>query len=116
MNPFARKEAGGHDKQRDDGMIEPVALEHFFFFFFAAALVIFAALAYALLYSFSRLYRNKTLLYVAGLAYGVLILAVFWLSWLANLHGFWYALVGMMLFGYGVAPILIWRLSVATHD
>ncbi len=97
-------------------MIEPVALEHFFFFFFAAALVIFAALGYALSYSFSKLYRNKFLLYVAGLASSVLVLAVTWLADLANLHGYWSVLVGGMLLGYGVAPILIWRLCVATHD
>ncbi len=97
-------------------MIEPVALEHFFLFFFAAALVILAALGYTLLYSFSKLYRKKSLQYWAGLAYGVLVAAVFWLAFLGNLHGFWSSLVGMLLIGYGLAPVLIWHLCVATHD
>ncbi len=97
-------------------MVEPVALEHFFLFFFAAALVIFAALGYALTYSFARLYQKRSLLYWAGLAYGVLTVSVFWLAYLANLHGFWSILVGMLLVGYGLAPVLIWHLCVATHD
>ncbi len=97
-------------------MIEPVELAHFFLFFFTAAAVIVAALGYALLYAFARLYRRRGLLRGAWLAYGVLAAAVLTLGWLANLTGYWQVLVGLLLVGYGVAPVLIWRLCVATHE
>ncbi|BCX89584.1 hypothetical protein MIN45_P1957 [Methylomarinovum tepidoasis] len=96
-------------------MIEPVALEHFFLFFFTAAVVIVAALCYALFYAFARLYRKRGLLRGAWLAYGVLAAAVLILARLANLTDYWRMLVILLLLGYGVAPVVIWRLCVATH-
>ncbi len=97
-------------------MIEPVALEHFFLFFFTAAAVILAAACYAVLYAFARLYRRRALLRGAWLAYGILAAAVLALARLANLESYWRALVVLLLLGYGVAPVLIWRLCVATHE
>ncbi len=97
-------------------MIEPVALTHFFLFFFTAAAVILAAACYAVLYAFARLYRKRNLLRGAWLAYGILAAAVLTLARLANLTDYWRILVVLLLLGYGVAPVLIWRLCVATHE
>ncbi|BCX81830.1 hypothetical protein MIT9_P1412 [Methylomarinovum caldicuralii] len=80
-------------------MIEPVALEHFFLSFFIAAAVIVAALCYALLYAFARLYRKRSLLRGAWLAYGVLAAAVLTLARLANLTDYWRVLVVLLLLG-----------------
>ncbi|GAB6066937.1 hypothetical protein JCM13664_02550 [Methylothermus subterraneus] len=97
-------------------MIEPVAREHFFLFFFTAAGMILAALGYALLYALARRYRRRALFWGACVAYGVLTAAALTLARLANLTDDWRVLVILLLLGYGLAPVLIWRLCVATHE
>lgn len=97
-------------------MIEPVALAHFSQFFVTAALVVVAGFSYAALYACARFYRRRALLGWAAVAYGVLVGAVLVLAALAHLEGFWQILSGLLLVGYGAAPVLIWRLWVAIHQ
>ncbi len=97
-------------------MIEPVALGNFFLFFFDAALVILAAFCYAVLYALGRLQGKKPYLAAAAVSYGILAMATAALAVLGNLNGMWRILAGLLLVGYGLAPLLIWRLCVATHE
>ncbi len=97
-------------------MIEPVAAQHLFMFFLTAAWVVLAAFSYALLYALGRAYPLTGWRHGAQLAYGILVLAVLALARLGNLTGGWWVLAGLLLLGYGLAPVLIWRLTVATHQ
>ncbi len=96
-------------------MIEPVAAQHLLLFFLTAAGVVLAAFSYALLYALGRAYPHSKWRYGARLAYGILVLAVLALARLGNLTGGWRVLAGLLLLGYGLAPVLIWRLTVVTH-
>jgi len=96
-------------------MVEPVALEHFFLFFFVSALVILSALGYTVLFAMERVSKHANLRVWVTLAYLVLAASIVWLAYLANLQGFWLLLVGLLLAGFGVGPVIIWRLCVATH-
>lgn len=96
-------------------MIEPVALEDFFITFFASAMVIMLGAGYALLFTFARLWQRKYLAFLAYLAYSLLAINVLVLARTLHLHGFWQALVWVMLLGYLFAPHGIWYLCVGTH-
>jgi len=97
-------------------VIEPVALGNFFLFFFDAALVILAAFCYAAFYALGRLQGKKAFLVIAAVSYGILAIATAGLAVLGNLNGTWRILAVLLLVGYGLAPLLIWRLCVATHE
>ena len=98
-------------------MIEPAELGNFFAIFFSSALVIVLGALYALLFAFSRMKNNRSYLYLAYVSYGGLVVSISMLSSAANLlnHSFWISVIALMLVGYFFAPILIWRLCVATH-
>lgn len=97
-------------------MIEPVATQHLFLFFLTAAGVVLAAFSYALLYALGRAYPHRKWRHGVLPAYGILVLAVLALARLGNLTGGWRMLAGFLLLGYGLAPVLIWRLTVVTHQ
>lgn len=96
-------------------MIEPVQIENFAWFFLTSAGVVVAAFAYAALIALGRAYPHRSWRYGALLAYGVLVWMVITLARLGNLTGGWQVLVGLLLLGYGLAPVLIWRLGDAIH-
>ena len=96
-------------------MIEPVALKDFFITFFSAALVILSGASYAGLYAWAKLRGNPRLLLWAYASYAVLAGATFLLARATHLNGQWQVLVGLMLTGYLLTPLGIWKLCVASH-
>lgn len=97
-------------------MIEPVALKDFFVTFFSSALVILFGAGYAGLYAWSKLRSKPSLMPWAYACYAALAAAVFVLAKAAHFNGEWQILVGLMLAGYLLAPIGIWKLCTASHD
>ncbi len=97
-------------------MIEPVALNDFLTTFLSAALVILFGAAYAGLYAWSKLRDKPGLMSWALVCYAVLAGATFLLAQAAHLNGEWKILVGLMLGGYLLAPLGIWKLCVDSHD
>lgn len=99
-------------------MIEPVALKDFFLTFFSAAMVILTGGLYALLFAYSRVKSRPGLMPLAYASYIGLFISVLTLAYAANLlnHGFWVAIVILMLVGYLLAPHVIWHLCVGTHQ
>jgi len=96
-------------------MIEPVALKDFFITFFAAALVILSGAGYAGLYAWSKLRGKPSLLAWAYACYAVLAASTLVLARTAHLDGEWQILVWLMLAGYLLAPVGIWKLCSTTH-
>ena len=96
-------------------MIEPVELKDFFITFFSAALVILFGAGYAGLYAWARLRGKPGLLLWAYACYAALAAATFTLARAAHLNGEWRILVGLMLVGYLLAPLGIWKLCAASH-
>ncbi|MFM8331406.1 MAG: hypothetical protein ACKN9T_06930 [Candidatus Methylumidiphilus sp.] len=96
-------------------MIEPVELKDFFTAFFAAAAVILCGAGYAGLYAWSKLRGRPALLLGACACYAVLVAATLLLAQATHLQGEWQVLVGLMLIGYLLAPLGIWRLCVGSH-
>ncbi len=96
-------------------MIEPVALKDFFITFFSAALVILGGAGYAGLYAWAKMRGNPRLLLWAYACYAALAGATFLLARATHLNGQWQILVGLMLTGYLLAPLGIWKLCVASH-
>lgn len=96
-------------------MIEPVEPNDFFITFLAAAMVILFGAAYAGLYAWSKL-RSKPGLMVWALAcYTALVGSALLLAIATHLNGEWQVLVGLMLAGYLLAPLGIWKLCVGSH-
>lgn len=96
-------------------MIEPVELKDFFITFFAAASIILCGAGYAGLYAWSKLRGKPGLLLWAYACYAALACATFVLARATHLNGQWQALVGLMLAGYLLAPMGIWKLCAASH-
>ena len=80
----------------------------------AVGIVIFG-LCYALLYALGRLRRQRALLYGAYGSYVLLLAATTIFADRMNLAGNWRWLLPVMLSGYLIGPIAIWRLCVASH-
>ena len=80
-----------------------------------ASVVMFGAL-YALLFAWGRLHRQPAVLRSSYAAFCALALATFLLVSALGLADFWRLVIGVMLFGYLIAPHLIWQLCVATHE
>ena len=97
-------------------MIEPVELKDFFITFFAAALVILFGAGYAAFYAWSKLSGKPELLAWAYACYAVLATATIVLAKATHLNGEWRILVGLMLAGYLIAPLGIWKLCAASHE
>ncbi len=97
-------------------MIEPVALNDFFITFMSAALIILFGAAYAGFYAWSKLRGKPKLMAWAILCYAALAGATFLLAQATHLNGEWRILVGLMLVGYLMAPMGIWKLCVGSHD
>ncbi|MFN3920313.1 MAG: hypothetical protein ACK4JF_08540 [Methylohalobius sp.] len=97
-------------------MIEPVAAQNLFLFFMAAAGVVLLGFGYALLYALGRAYPHRAWRYGALLAYALLVLAVLALVRLGDWNGRWRVLAGLLLLGYGLAPIWIFRLMATIHQ
>ena len=97
-------------------MIEPVAINDFFATFLSAALIIVFGAAYAGLYAWSKLRGKPWLMLWALACYAGLAGATFLLAQATHLNGEWRILVGLMLVGYLLAPLGIWRLCVGSHE
>jgi hypothetical protein len=96
--------------------METVAPHDFLATFAAAGLTVLFGAAYAALFAWSKIVGGKRLLgLAAGLCYLALASAVWALSRLAHFDGRWQFLAGLMLFGYWLAPMGVWRLCVAGH-
>jgi hypothetical protein len=96
-------------------MIEPVELQDFFVTFFASAMVILFGATYAGLYAWAKLRGKPTVMGWAFASYAALAAAVFALAKATHLNGEWQLLVGLMLVGYLLAPMGIWKLCAASH-
>lgn len=96
-------------------MIEPVELKDFFITFFSSALVILFGTGYAGLYAWAKLRGRPRLVLWAYLCYAALAGAVFTLAKATHLNGEWQILTGLMLAGYLLAPMGIWKLCVNSH-
>lgn len=96
-------------------MIEPVDLQDFVMTFFAAAAVILFGAAYAALFAWARLSRQRRWIPWAYVCYGLLAVAVYVLAGAAHLRGPWAAVTVLMLVGYLLAPHAVWHLCTATH-
>ncbi len=96
-------------------MIEPVELKDFFLTFFSAAMVILCGAGYAGLYAWSKLSGKPVFLAWAFACYACLAAATLVLAKAAHLNGPWQILVGLMLAGYLLAPLAIWKLTSASH-
>lgn len=103
------------DESKKINMIEPVELKDFFITFFSAALIILFGAGYAGLYAWARLHDKPRLLFWAYASYAVLAGATFLLAQATHLNGHWRVLVGLMLLGYLLAPLGIWKLCVYSH-
>ncbi len=78
-------------------------------------MVILFGAAYAGLYAWSKL-RSKPGLMVWALAcYTALVGSALLLAKATHLNGEWQVLVGLMLAGYLLAPLGIWKLCVGSH-
>lgn len=97
-------------------MVQPVDLQDFFIAFFSAAMVLMAGALYALLFAYARVHRRPRLMPYAYGAYAGLAVSVVVLARAMHWSGPWLVVAGLMLTGYLVAPHIIYRLSVATHD
>jgi hypothetical protein len=96
-------------------MIEPVELKDFFITFFASAVIILCGAGYAGLYAWSKLRGRPKLMIWAYACYASLAGATVVLAQTAHFKGQWLILVGLMLFGYLLAPLGIWKLCAGTH-
>ena len=97
-------------------MIEPVAPNDFFITFMSAALIVLFGAAYAGFYAWSKLRDKPRLMMWAIICYAFLTGATFLLAQATHLNGEWQILVGLMLFGYLMAPMGIWKLCLGSHD
>ena len=95
--------------------METVHFEHIALAAVAAGGVVFSGALYALCYALWRQRADARLLLCAAASYVVLLLATFVLQSQLGLSGVWIALMVCLLAGYLIAPVLIWRLSAATH-
>ena len=82
----------------------------------AGALVVLCGAFYAALFAFARLYQRRDLTLVAYVFFGALVVCVLVLADALRLSGVWALLAALLLAVYLIAPHLIWKLSVATHD
>ena len=98
------------------GAVEPVGLNDLLIAVMAGALVVLFGALYALTFAFGRLYGKVSLVLLAYGFFALLAACVFVLASALHLNGFWEMLVVVLLVGYLVAPRLIWRLSLATHQ
>ena len=81
----------------------------------AAGGIVFSGAMYALCYAFWRQRAEPRFLRCAVTSYLALLVAVGVLQQQLDLSGIWIALIACLLVSYLVAPVLIWRLSAATH-
>lgn len=80
-----------------------------------SALVVVAGAGYALFYALAKVRRSAGWRRGSWVVYGLLVIFVIALVKQLELRGVWLLMAGAMLVGYGLAPVLIWRLSVGTH-
>lgn len=97
-------------------LLEPVALSDFFLSFFSAAMIILTATIYAALYAWGKIRSRRGFYLGAGIAYLALLISVAVFSQVNHLVGHWLWLSATMALGYGLMPMLIWNLCVASHD
>ena len=80
-----------------------------------SALVVLAGAGYAFLYALAKVRRSAGWRRGSWVAYGLLVIFVIALVQQLELRGVWLLMAAAMLLGYGLAPVVIWRLSVGTH-
>ena len=82
----------------------------------AGAAVVLMGAFYALFYALGKLNNNHLALATAFASYLGLVAATFMLIDALDLRGFWLLMTTVMLIGYLLAPMAIWRLSVDIHE
>ena len=81
----------------------------------AGALVVVSGGLYSLFLALGRLRRSRRLRMLAVAAFLMLVICSFVLADSLSLAAGWYAVIGVMLIGYWLAPKAIWHLTAATH-
>jgi hypothetical protein len=82
----------------------------------AGAAVVLMGAFYALFYALGKLNSHRLSLAISFLSYLGLVAATVLLANALQLRGFWLLVPAVMLIGYLLAPMVIWRLSVDIHD
>lgn len=82
----------------------------------AGAMVILAGALYAAVFAIGKLSAKPALVRLSYLFYGILVVAVLVLARSLEFTGAWNLLVVLLVVAYLIAPHLIWKLCVATHD
>lgn len=77
-------------------------------------MVLFGA-GYAIFHALAGLTRSRRMVAVSILCYALLCCCTVGFALLLQLAGWWLALMGLLLFGYFIAPRFIWKLSLAVH-
>jgi hypothetical protein len=96
-------------------MVEPVIAQDIMIATMSGALIVLFGAIYALLYAWSKLQKNSTLMVASYLAYILFVAATMSLAKALNLDGFWSLVTAVMIVGYFIAPRGIWYLCVGTH-
>ena len=82
----------------------------------AGAAVVLMGAFYALFYALGKLNNNHLSLAASFASYLGLAAATYMLIDALDLRGIWLLVTTVMLVGYLIAPIAIWRLSVDVHE
>jgi hypothetical protein len=80
------------------------------------AAVVLTGAFYALFYALGKLNNHRLSLAASFSSYLGLAAATFMLIDALHLRGFWLLVTTVMLIGYLLAPMAIWRLCVDIHD
>jgi hypothetical protein len=81
----------------------------------AGAMVVLAGALYAGVYAIGKVSNSVSLVRLSYLFYGVLVVSVLVLARTLNFSGIWNWVAVVMLTGYLIAPLGIWKLCVGTH-
>jgi hypothetical protein len=82
----------------------------------AGGAVVLMGAFYALFYALGKLNAHRLSLAASFFSYLGLVAATILLADALQLKGFWLLVPAVMLIGYLVAPMAIWRLSVDIHN
>jgi len=82
----------------------------------AGAAVVLMGAFYALFYALGKLNQHRLSLLASSASYLGLAFATFMLIDALQLRGIWLLVTAVMLVGYLLAPMAIWRLCVDIHD
>ncbi len=97
-------------------MGEPIQLQNLFFSTLSGGAIVLMGAFYALFFALSQLHKSRYLIIAYIISYLLLAAAVYVLAISLHLEGFWLIVCAVMLVGYFVAPRIIWRLCIDTHE